>query len=62
METPNGPVMAGVHGDSYEIPRPWLSKPGRYDLIFTVTAKESADVLPLTVQDSGSAFRTDTPW
>jgi membrane fusion protein, heavy metal efflux system len=50
VETPNGPVMAGVHGDSYEIPATWLSKPGRYDLIFTVTAKEGADVLPLTVE------------
>src|ERR1700730_8617827 len=39
VETPNGPVMARVHGDSYEIPATWLSRPGRYDLIFTVTAK-----------------------
>jgi membrane fusion protein, heavy metal efflux system len=50
VETPNGPVTARVHGDSYEIPASWLSKPGRYDLIFTVTAKEGADVLPLTVE------------
>ena len=50
METPNGPVTAQVHGDSYEIPATWLSKPGRYDLIFTVTAKEGADVLPLTLE------------
>jgi cobalt-zinc-cadmium efflux system membrane fusion protein len=50
VETPNGPVIARVHGDSYEIPAPWLSKPGRYDLIFTVTAKEGADVLPLTLK------------
>ena len=50
METPNGPVTARVHGNSYEIPASWLSKPGRYDLIFTVTAKEGADVLPLTFE------------
>ena len=50
VETPNGPVTARVHGDSYEIPATWLSKPGRYDLIFTVTAKEGADVLPLTLE------------
>jgi membrane fusion protein, heavy metal efflux system len=50
VETPNGPVMTRVHGDSYEIPASWLSKPGRYDLIFTVTEKEGADVLPLTLE------------
>jgi membrane fusion protein, heavy metal efflux system len=50
VETPNGPVTARVHGGSYEIPAAWLSKPGRYDLIFTVTAKEGADVLPLTLE------------
>src|ERR1700736_4643141 len=43
VETPSGPVTALVHGDSYEIPASWLSKPGRYDLIFTVTAKVGAD-------------------
>jgi membrane fusion protein, heavy metal efflux system len=50
VETPNGPVTARVHGDSYEIPAGWLSKPGRYDLIFTVTANEGVDVLPLTLE------------
>ena len=50
VETPNGPVTARVHGDAYRIPATWLSKPGRYDLIFTVTAKEGADVLPLTLE------------
>jgi RND family efflux transporter MFP subunit len=50
VETPNGPVTARLHGGSYEIPATWLSKPGRYDLIFTVTAKEGAEVLPLTLE------------
>jgi hypothetical protein len=50
VETPNGPVTARVHGDAYRIPATWLSKPGRYDLIFTVTAKDGADVLPLTLE------------
>jgi membrane fusion protein, heavy metal efflux system len=49
VETPNGPVTARVHDDSYEIPASWLSKPGRYDLIFTVTTNEGVDVLPLTL-------------
>jgi RND family efflux transporter MFP subunit len=50
VETPNGPVTARVHDDAYRIPATWLSKSGRYDLIFTVTAKEGADVLPLTME------------
>src|SRR6266853_1599755 len=39
VETPIGPVTARAHSDAYRIPASWLSKPGRYDLIFTVTAK-----------------------
>jgi cobalt-zinc-cadmium efflux system membrane fusion protein len=50
VETPNGPVIARTHGDAYRVPATWLSKPGRYDLIFTVTTKEGADVLPLTLE------------
>jgi cobalt-zinc-cadmium efflux system membrane fusion protein len=50
VETPNGPVIARTHGDAYRVPATWLSKPGRYDLIFTVTAQESAEVLPLTLE------------
>ena len=50
VETPNGPVRARIHGDAYRIPATWLSKPSRYDLIFTVTAKEGGDVLPLTLE------------
>ena len=50
VETPTGPVRARIQGDAYRIPATWLSKPGRFDLIFTVTAKESAEVLPLTLE------------
>jgi membrane fusion protein, heavy metal efflux system len=50
VETPNGPITARTHGDAYRVPATWLSNPGRYDLIFTVTAKEGADVLPLTLE------------
>jgi membrane fusion protein, heavy metal efflux system len=50
VETPNGPVIARTHGDAYQVPATWLSKPGRYDLIFTVTTKEGTDVLPLTLE------------
>src|SRR3984893_9987936 len=38
VETPNGPVIARTHGDAYRVPATWLSKPGRYNPIFTVTA------------------------
>src|SRR3984893_18618386 len=58
VETPNGPIMARTHGDAYRIPATWLSKPGRYDLIFTVTAKEGADVLPLTLEIPEARFES----
>src|SRR6266568_4311716 len=58
VETPNGPVTARTHGDAYRIPATWLSKPGRYDLIFTVTAKEGTDVLPLTLEIPEARFET----
>ena len=50
VETSSGPITAQTHGDAYRLSATWLSKPGRYDLIFTVTAKEGADVLPLTLE------------
>ena len=58
VETPNGPVTARAHGDSYEIPATWLLKPGRYDLIFTVMAQESAEVLPLTLEIPDARFES----
>ena len=50
VETPDGPVTANGHtGDAYRIPAPWLAKPGRYDLIFTVTVGSNTEVLPATL-------------
>jgi cobalt-zinc-cadmium efflux system membrane fusion protein len=50
VETPQGPTRATAHaGDAYRLNAPWLATPGRFDLIFTVTADGTADVLPLTI-------------
>lgn len=50
IETPVGPATAtGKPGEPYRLITPWSSKPGSYDLIFTVTKAGSADVLPLTL-------------
>jgi RND family efflux transporter MFP subunit len=51
VETPAGPVAAHVEtGDVFRIAAPWLAKPGKYDLIFTVTVDGEADVLPVTLE------------
>lgn len=51
VETPGGPVKASPRaGDAYRLPAPFLAKPGRYDLIVTVTAKGAVDVLPVTLE------------
>ncbi len=50
VETPTGPVAAVANSGVYRIDAPWLAKPGRLDLIFTVTAEGIADVLPLTLE------------
>ena len=50
VETPTGPVAAHVEtGDVFRIVAPWLAKPGKYDLIFTVTVDGDVDVLPVTL-------------
>ena len=36
---------------------PWLAKSGRTDLIFTVTAGDATDILPLTIQLRAGAPR-----
>src|SRR3977135_1411223 len=54
IETPQGPAAATVHaGDAYRLKAPWLAAPGRFDLIFTVTAGGTTDVLPLTIDTTG---------
>ena len=57
VESPDGPVKAAAVPDgTYRVAAPWLAKNGRADLIFTVTAGDTTDVLPVTIQAaSGSA-------
>ena len=50
VETPAGPATAAPSGDFYRLNAPWLTSPGRYDLMVTVSAGDSADVLPLTLE------------
>jgi membrane fusion protein, heavy metal efflux system len=57
VETPTGPVTAGpADGNMFRIAAPWLAKPGKYDLIFTVTVDGDVDVLPVTLEipDAGA--------
>lgn len=50
VETPAGSVEAqALPNRTYKIAAPWSARPGRYDLIFTVTKGETADILPLTL-------------
>ena len=64
VETPSGPVPASAHtGDAYRLKAPFLSKPGRYDLLVTVTAGDATDILPvsLTVPEARPA-RPQSPY
>ncbi|WP_296706157.1 HlyD family efflux transporter periplasmic adaptor subunit [Rhodoblastus sp.] len=45
IETPDGPVEAKAESGVYRAPAPWAAKPGRHDLIFTVSAGSDIDVL-----------------
>lgn len=60
VETPEGPRTASATpGGGYTLPAPWLSRPGRHDLVATVTAGDAVDVLPVTVTvpaDAGAAI------
>ena len=50
VETPEGPKVATATPDGgYALPAAWLSKPGRHDLVATVTAGNEVDVLPVAV-------------
>ena len=54
IDTPTGPATAQAAGPgAYRLLAPWLSKPGRYDVMITVTAGSDVDVLPvaLTIPD-----------
>jgi cobalt-zinc-cadmium efflux system membrane fusion protein len=53
VESPGGPVKAAAGADgTYRVAAPWLAKNGRADLIFTVTAGDTTDILPLTIQNA----------
>jgi hypothetical protein len=50
VETPDGPRVATATTDGgYALPVPWLSKPGRHELLATVTAGDAVDVLTVAV-------------
>ncbi len=52
VETPDGPKVAATTPDGgYALPAPWLSKPGRHELVATVTAGEDVDVLAVAVTE-----------
>ncbi|MGH6768599.1 MAG: efflux RND transporter periplasmic adaptor subunit, partial [Xanthobacteraceae bacterium] len=56
VETPDGAASAQPDGAGrYRLAAPWSAKPGRYDLVFTVTAGGDADVLPVTLDVPGAA-------
>ncbi|MEE7455944.1 RND transporter [Methylorubrum populi] len=64
VDTPDGPKTASpTAARSYALPAPWLSKPGRYDVLVTVTAGDTVDVLPLslTIPDPGAVPAAPAP-
>jgi RND family efflux transporter MFP subunit len=51
VESPSGPVKAAADADgTYKVAAPWLARNGRTDLIITVTAGDTTEILPLTIQ------------
>jgi membrane fusion protein, heavy metal efflux system len=51
VETPTGPVAATAQADNvFRLAAPWLAKAGKYDLIFTVTADGTVDVLSISLE------------
>ena len=64
VETPSGSATAvEAQNGAYRMPAHWADAPGRYDLIFTVTAKGNADVLTATlvVPDMSPAKKISVP-
>ena len=52
-ETPNGPALAVAMDDgTYRLVAPWAKSEGQYDLIFTVSAGERIEILPLSIKIS----------
>src|SRR5688572_679683 len=65
IETPAGPQKAEARpGEPYRLAAPWSSKPGAYDLIFTVAKDGNIDVLParLVIPDLPAAKAGPTSW
>lgn len=64
VETPQGSAQAKPASDgTYRLAAPWAARPGRYDLIATVTKGNDADVLAFTLEippAAQSAARTLT--
>ena len=59
VESPGGPVKAAASADgTYRVAAPWLAKSGRTDLIFTVTAGDTTDILPMTIQSAPGAAQS----
>lgn len=65
VDTPAGTMTAqAAEPGVYRLPAPWLSEPGHYDVMVTVTAGSDVDVLPvaLTVPDPAApATAAPTP-
>ena len=50
VETPDGPARAEAKDDgTYRLPAPWLTKGGHHDLVFTITAGDAVDILPVAI-------------
>jgi len=59
VESPDGPVKAAASADgTYRVAAQWLAKGGHTDLIFTVTAGGTTDILPLTIQSAPGAVQS----
>jgi hypothetical protein len=49
VETPDGPASAPDKDGVYRLTGPWMERTGRIDLIVTVTADGTVDVLPISL-------------
>ena len=57
VETPAGPVKLEARpGQPYILAAPWLAASEKIDLIFTVTAGEATDILPLSIGRKAASF------
>jgi RND family efflux transporter MFP subunit len=56
IESPDGSIKAAEGTDGiYRLTAPWLAKSGRTELVFTVTAGDVTDILPLAIQTARGA-------